>query len=183
MSAQGRVSGSTQEDLDKGRAFFERYRHAWCRDAYSGREGVLMDVQGRQVYLRLRVGIEFVCHMRDLVILRPPPPVLHARVAYVGAEDATKRPNGTLMEMWAVDKGTLAVVQPPNGHAWFALLADLERADCPMGPVAEWADPADGSTPDASTKGDHPTGAVQPPSPAPCVTPRAEQRSPEAHLS
>lgn len=100
-----------------------------------------MDVQGRQVYLRLRTGIEFVCHVGDLVILRLPPPVLHGRVAYVGAEDATKRPDGTLMEMWAVDKGTLAIVQPPNGPAWFALLADLEPVDCPLGPVAEWANP------------------------------------------
>lgn len=124
-----------------GRAFFECYRHAWCRDAYSGREGVLMDVLGRQVYLRLRTGIEFVCHVQDLVILRPPPPVLHGRVAYVGAKDATKRPDGTLMEMWAVDKGTLAIVQPPTGPAWFALLADLERADCRLGPVMHRTDP------------------------------------------
>ncbi|MGC0415020.1 hypothetical protein [Embleya sp. AB8] len=141
MSAPQRISGSTQEDLDKGHAFFERYRHAWCRDAYSGREGVLMDVQGRQVHLRLRNGIEFACRLPDLVILRPPAPVLYRHVAYVGREDATKRPNGMLMEMWAVDDGTLAIVQPAGRRAWFALLADLVTVDCPLGPVADWADP------------------------------------------
>ncbi|MFJ8737852.1 hypothetical protein ACIRL2_00630 [Embleya sp. NPDC127516] len=140
-SKRKQLAGSTQRDLDRGRAFFERYRHAWCRDAYSGREGVLTDVWGRQVHLRLRSGIEFTCRIRDLVILRLPRPVLYERVAYVGAEDAKERPVGAVMELWAVDKGTLAIVQPPTGPAWFALSADLEPVDRPMGLVADWANP------------------------------------------
>ncbi|MFF7246066.1 hypothetical protein ACFZBU_19405 [Embleya sp. NPDC008237] len=141
MTIRARLSGSTQEDLDKGRAFFEHYRHAWCRDAYSSREGTLMDVQGRQAHLRLRSGLEFTCQVMDLVILGPPPPIPHRRVGYTGVEDATKRPAGLLVELWAVDNGTLATVRPPNGPAWFAMLSDLERVDCLLGPVADWTDP------------------------------------------
>ncbi|MYW02590.1 hypothetical protein GT354_30830 [Streptomyces sp. SID3343] len=135
------MSGSTRDDLDKGRVFFEYYRHAWCRDDYSGREGVLMDVQGRQVHLRLRSGTEFTCRVGDLVVLKPPPPTLYRRVRYVGTDDTAQRPDGALMEMWAVEGGTLAVVQPPAGHAWFALLADLEWMGCLLGPVAQWGEP------------------------------------------
>lgn len=141
MTTRQRVSGSTQEDLDRGLAFFERYRHAWCRDAYSGREGVLMDVRGRQVHLRLRSGIEFASQVRDLVILRSAPPILYRSVRYVGGEDATLRPDGTLTELCAVDRGMLATVQPPVGPEWFALLSDLERVGCPLGAVADWAEP------------------------------------------
>jgi hypothetical protein len=140
-SARPQLSGSTQDDIDKGRVFFEYYRHAWCRDDYSGREGVLMDVQGRQVHLRLRSGTEFTCRIRDLTILKPPPPALYRRVKYIGPDDTKKRPDGALMEMWAVDNGKLAVVQPAAGHAWFAILADLEWVGCQLGPVAQWADP------------------------------------------
>ncbi|MGC0415304.1 hypothetical protein [Embleya sp. AB8] len=141
MTTRQRLSGSTQEDIDRGRAFFERYRHAWCRDAYSGREGVLMDVQGRVVHLRLRSGIEFACRVGDLVILRPPPPILHQSVRYVGREDMSTRPDGVLTELCAVDQGMLATVQPADGPAWFALLADLEQVGCRLGAVAEWAEP------------------------------------------
>lgn len=100
-----------------------------------------MDVRGRQVHLRLRSGIEFACQVRDLVILRPPSPILYRSVRYVGGEDATLRPDGTLTELCAVDRGMLATVQPPVGPEWFALLSDLERVGCPLGAVADWAEP------------------------------------------
>ncbi|MFI6583740.1 hypothetical protein [Embleya sp. NPDC050493] len=77
----------------------------------------------------------------DLVILGPPPPILHRRVGYIGVEDAAKRPAGLLMGLWAVDEGTLATVQPPTGPAWFAMSSDLERVDCLPGPVADRAEP------------------------------------------
>ncbi|MGC0421961.1 hypothetical protein [Embleya sp. AB8] len=141
VTTRQRIVWSTQADIDKGRAFFERYRHAWCRDGYSGREGVLMDVQGKQVHLRLRSGTEFTCDVRDLVILRLSPPILYRQVRYVGGGDVTARPEGTLIELCAVDGGMLATVQPADGPAWFALLSDLERVGCLLGAVAGWADP------------------------------------------
>ncbi|GCD93527.1 hypothetical protein [Embleya hyalina] len=141
MTIRKWVLGNTQEDIAKGREFFERYRHAWCRDSYSGREGALMDVQGRQVHLRLRTGTEFTSNVRDLVILRLAPPALGSEVRYVGGGDASLRPEGMLVELCAVDDGVLATVQPADGEAWFALLADLERAGCPVGAVAEWGEP------------------------------------------
>ncbi|WP_439674224.1 hypothetical protein [Embleya sp. MST-111070] len=141
MTRRKWVSGSTQEDIAKGREFLEGYRYAWCRDAYSGREGVLMDVCGRQVYLRLRTGIEFVSDVWDLVVLRLPPPTLGHEVRYVGGGEVNLRPEGTLMELCAVECGMLATVQPSEGPAWFALVSDLERVDCPMGAVAEWGEP------------------------------------------
>ncbi|MGC0422053.1 hypothetical protein [Embleya sp. AB8] len=141
MSTRRRASGSTQEDIDRGRVFFERYRHAWCRDGYSGREGVLMDVQGRQVHLRLRSGIEFACRVGDLVVLRLPPPIVYQSVRYVGGEGTAMRADGVLTELCAVDAGMLATVQPAVGSAWFALLSDLERVGCPLGAVAGWAEP------------------------------------------
>ncbi|MFE5330948.1 hypothetical protein ACFRCG_31640 [Embleya sp. NPDC056575] len=100
-----------------------------------------MDVQGRQVHLRLRAGTEFVADVRDLVILRLPPPVVGRMVRYVGGGDVGLRPEGTLTELCAVDGGVLATVQPADGEAWFALLADLERVGCPVGAVAEWGEP------------------------------------------
>ncbi|MFI1577329.1 hypothetical protein [Embleya sp. NPDC020630] len=100
-----------------------------------------MDVYGRQVYLRLRTGIEFVSDVWDLVVLRLPPPTLGREVRYVGGGEADLRPEGTLMELCAVECGMLATVQPPEGAAWFALVSDLERVDCPMGAVAEWGEP------------------------------------------
>lgn len=100
-----------------------------------------MDVRGRQVHLRLRSGIEFACRVGDLVILRPPTPILYRSVRYVGGEDATLRPDGTLAELCAVDQGMLATVRPPVGAEWFALLSDLERVGCLLGAVADWSEP------------------------------------------
>ncbi|MEU0933304.1 hypothetical protein [Embleya sp. NPDC005971] len=135
------VVSHSGDDLRVGTEFFERHRHALCRDAVSERDGTLMDVIGTCIYLRGRDGLEFVCRIHDLVILAPPPPILYRRVRYVGPEDPTHRPDGELTELWAVDQGKLATVQPANGHAWFALLSDLERTGFTLGPIADWPKP------------------------------------------
>ncbi|OPC84954.1 hypothetical protein B4N89_10690 [Embleya scabrispora] len=131
----------SSEDLRVGEEFFQRYRHARCRDGGSGRDGTLMDVIGTTVYLRGRDGLEFVCRVHDLVIVAAPPPGLHRRVRYIGAGEAGPRPDGVLTELWAVDQGKLAIVQPPARHAWFALLSELESVGLTLGPVADWAEP------------------------------------------
>ncbi|MET7300912.1 hypothetical protein [Embleya sp. NPDC005575] len=135
------VIAHSAEDLDVGNVFCERHRHAQCRDAASERDGTLMDVIGTSVYLRGHDGLEFVCRMHDLVILASPPPILYRRVRYIGSEDPALRPDGELTELWAVDQGKLATVQPANGHAWFALTTDLERTGFVLGPVADWPKP------------------------------------------
>ncbi|WP_235618562.1 hypothetical protein [Embleya scabrispora] len=135
------VVAHSSEDLRVGEEFFQRYRHARCRDGGSGRDGTLMDVIGTTVYLRGRDGLEFVCRVHDLVIVAAPPPGLHRRVRYIGAGEAGPRPDGVLTELWAVDQGKLAIVQPPARHAWFALLSELESVGLTLGPVADWAEP------------------------------------------
>ncbi|MFI6586561.1 hypothetical protein [Embleya sp. NPDC050493] len=152
MNSTQRVAGwSTGAEINKAAAFVERYRDAWCRDGHTGREGTLTAVNGRSAYLRAMNGVEFTCRLPMLAIVRLPPPGLYRRVRYVGNDNTGRRPPGGIMELWAVSDGTLAIVQPPTGPAWFALLADLER-DLPTGPVAEWDNPPFGPDPETQTQ-------------------------------